>query len=297
MRPALSVVIPTHDRAPVLARCLDALEHQGADEVLVVDDASTDATPTVLAERPWVRTVRRERSGGRSGAKNSGIRAAAHEIVLFLDDDAIAEPGLVERHRRHHAEHPEPHEALLGRVTWSPEVEVTRHMHWLENGGPMFAFNHIADPSNVTWRMLYTTNVSLKRDFLEPFDEELPIYEDTELGYRLSKRGLRLRHDPNALAHHLRSETPERTERRMEEVGEAAAILYRKHPDLREPPPPIRRVGQVKAAAAAALSRLGIRAFDTRLDEHRAARAFANGFARAERAEAADAAAQPRKST
>jgi GT2 family glycosyltransferase len=284
----LSVVVPTRDRAAILARCLDALEGQGADEVVVVDDASTDGTERVLAERPWVRAVRREHPGGRSGAKNSGVAAAGGDLVLFLDDDAIAQPGLVERHRTHHARHPEPHEALLGRVTWSPELEVTPHMHWLENGGPMFAFNAIEDPDDVSWRMLYTTNLSLKREFLEPFDEELPIYEDTELGFRLSKRGLRLRYDAEALAHHLRSETPERTERRMEEVGAAAALLYRKHPELREPPPPIRRVGELKALGAAGLSRLGYRGLDRRLDEHRAAKAFARGF------EAAD---QPRKST
>jgi GT2 family glycosyltransferase len=277
----LSVVIPTHDRAPVLARCLDALEPQGADEVVVVDDASSDATPRVLAERPWVRAVRRERSGGRSGAKNTGVEAAAGDLILFVDDDAIAQRGLVDRHRAHHERHPEPHEALLGRVTWSPEIEVTAHMHWLENGGPMFAYNDIADPEDVTWRMLYTTNVSLKREFLEPFDEELPIYEDTELGYRLSRKGLRLRYDPEALAHHLRTETPERTERRMEEVGAAAALLYRKHPELEEPAPPIRRVGLAKAAGARALSRLGYRGLDRRIDEHRAARAFARGFAAA----------------
>jgi glycosyltransferase involved in cell wall biosynthesis len=279
--PRISVVVPTHNRAPVLARCLDALAPQGADEIVVVDDGSTDDTQAVVAERSFADSVRRGQAGGRSAAKNTGFAAARGEVVLFIDDDAIAEPGLVDRHRAHHAAHPEPHEALLGRVTWSPEVEVTPHMHWLENGGPMFAYGEIDDPQDVSWRMLYTTNVSLKRAFLEAFDEELPIYEDTELGFRLSKRGLRLRYDPDALAYHLRSETPERTERRMEEVGAAAALLYRKHPELGEPPPPMRAVGHVKALGARVVSRLGYRGLDRQIDEYRAARAFARGYARA----------------
>jgi glycosyltransferase involved in cell wall biosynthesis len=274
----LSVVIPTRDRASILARSLKALRPQAPDEVVVVDDGSKDDTPEVLAASSWVRSVRLG-GNGRSAAKNAGVEAATGDVVLFMDDDVIATEGLVARHARHHAEHPEEQEALLGHVTWAPELNITRHMRWLERGGPLFAYDEIEDPQNVPFRMLYTANVSLKRSFLEPFDTELPIYEDTELAYRLSKRGLRLRYDPGALGHHLREETPERTERRMEEVGRAAAALHAKWPELYEPPPKMRAVGNVKAATARALSRLGYHGLDDRIDDWRAARAYARGYA------------------
>jgi glycosyltransferase involved in cell wall biosynthesis len=273
----ISVVMPTRDRARVLERSLAALQREHPGEVVVVDDGSLDDTPDVVARNAWVRSVRLA-GEGRSAAKNAGVAAASGDIVLFMDDDVIATEGLVARHERHHAEHPEEQEALLGHVTWAPELEITRHMRWLERGGPLFAYDEIDDPQNVPFRMLYTANVSLKRSFLERFDTDLPIYEDTELAYRLSKRGLRLRYDPHALGHHLREETPERTEARMEEVGRAAALLHAKWPELREPPPRLRTVGRMKAAAAATVSRAGFHGLDDRLDDWRAARAYARGY-------------------
>jgi glycosyltransferase involved in cell wall biosynthesis len=276
----ISVVIPTYNRAAVLDRCLTALTSEGAAEVIVVDDGSTDETGAVLARHGWARAIRRE-NGGRSAAKNTGVEHASGDVVLFIDDDVVATPGLVRRHADHHALRPDAEEALVGHVTWSPEVKVTRHMRWLERGGPLFAYDQVDDAENVSWRHLYTANASVKRDFLEPFDTELSIFEDAELGYRLSKRGMRLRYDPAAVGHHLREETPERTERRMEEVGAAAARVHRKWPELREPPPRLRPAGRVKAAAAGALSAAGVHAFDDRLDDWRAARAYARGYERA----------------
>jgi glycosyltransferase involved in cell wall biosynthesis len=276
----LSVVVPTYNRASVLARCLDALRDQVAEpnEIVVVDDGSTDETQAVLHDRSgWVRVVAQE-NGGRAAAKNAGVEAATGTVVLFIDDDIIATPGLVARHIQFHLDHPAETDALLGRVTWSPEVEVTRHMHWLEHGGPLFAYDSIDDPAHVGWRLFYTCNVSLKRAFFEPFDVALPIFEDSEMAYRLTKRGLTLRYDASALGHHLREETPERTERRMREVGEAAALLHAKWPELREDPPALSAAGQAKARAAMVASALGVHRWDDQLDSWRAARAYRAGY-------------------
>jgi len=91
--PLVSVVLPTRDRVHRLVKALASIERQTWPtwEVIVVDDGSTDDTPTVLAaasERdPRVRTVRNDRGLGGSAARNRGIELAEGDLLAFLDDD------------------------------------------------------------------------------------------------------------------------------------------------------------------------------------------------------------------
>jgi GT2 family glycosyltransferase len=106
-----SIVIPVHNKAALTRQCLDAIfesppavEH----EIVVVDDASSDETPEMLAERDEaVRHVRLERNSGFATACNTGAVAALGELLVFLNNDTIPEPGwldaLVEYAEREHA--------------------------------------------------------------------------------------------------------------------------------------------------------------------------------------------------
>jgi GT2 family glycosyltransferase len=292
VEPEISIVVPTRDRAAKLRRCLEALIAQRADapvQIVVVDDGSTDGTPEVLAGDPAVESVRRPHRG-RAAARNPGVERARGAVVLFIDDDVVATEGLVLRHLDHHRRHPQEHEALIGRVTWAPELEITPHMLWLEDGGPLFAFNEITDPERVDWRHFCTANASVKRSFLSsdhPFDEGLQRCVDIELGYRLHRRGMRLRYDAEAVGHHLRVDTPRSTEVRMREVGRAMRRVHHKHPELAEPPPPFTPLSHVKAALARpidpVLRRLGVTALEERLYSYRAASAYAHGYEESDR--------------
>lgn len=289
----LSVIIPTRDRAPILARCLDALTAQAVDaevQAIVVDDGSRDRTPVVLAQYPSLEVLRQE-ARGRSAARNAGLRQASAPVVMFLDDDVLATPGLLQRHLDFHRRLPAPREALVGHVTWAPQLEVTDHMRWLEDGGPLFAFNTISDPDNVDWRHFCTANVSVKRELVggeAPFDEELERFTDAELGYRLERFGMRLHYDRLALGHHWRVDTPASTARRMRVVGRAARMVHLKHPEIAEPPPPFRRSAWVRAALARAAAPVlpdPVHApVAERLYSYEASRAYARGYAEQDRA-------------
>lgn len=89
--PAAAVVIPTRNRRDRLERAIRSVEAQSlADwELVVVDDASSDDTPTLLAaiDDPRVRVIRLDEHAERSAARNRGLELVTAPAVLFLDDD------------------------------------------------------------------------------------------------------------------------------------------------------------------------------------------------------------------
>jgi glycosyltransferase involved in cell wall biosynthesis len=93
-RPAVSAIIPTHNRAPLLAEALDSVLAQAGEdvEVIVVDDGSTDETPRALARHAGrVRTIR-QANAGVGAARNRGVAAARGGMIAFLDDDDLWAP-------------------------------------------------------------------------------------------------------------------------------------------------------------------------------------------------------------
>jgi GT2 family glycosyltransferase len=92
----VSVVIPVHNRAQLTGRCLEAVlgDEQRPDELIVVDDASTDSTAGLLASYgEAIRTVRLERNEGFAAACNRGAALAGGEAIVFLNNDTEPHPG------------------------------------------------------------------------------------------------------------------------------------------------------------------------------------------------------------
>jgi len=102
MTESVSIVIPTRNRSAILARCLAALPAgaRGLDppELIVVDDCSSDPTPQIVEEfarsSGWsTRFLRQEHPRGANAARNRGMRIAKGQIIVMIDDDAIAFDG------------------------------------------------------------------------------------------------------------------------------------------------------------------------------------------------------------
>jgi N-acetylglucosaminyl-diphospho-decaprenol L-rhamnosyltransferase len=95
----LSAVVVTFNSAEAIARSLPALLAQlsPADEVIVVDNASTDGTAdTVAALVPIATVIRNDANTGFAAAANRGAEAATGDLILFLNPDAIVQPGFRE---------------------------------------------------------------------------------------------------------------------------------------------------------------------------------------------------------
>lgn len=99
----LGIIVPTHNRAASLRRTLHSVLAQtyadGAPEIVVVDNNSSDDTAGVCAEfAPGVRVVHEPRQG-LSYARNTGIAVLKHftgdDVIAFIDDDIEAGPGWI----------------------------------------------------------------------------------------------------------------------------------------------------------------------------------------------------------
>ena len=85
----VSVVIPAFDEVETIGASVDAaLHHPQVDEVLVIDDGSSDGTGAA-AERAGARVIRLEPNRGKAAAMDAGVRAARRDVILFLDADVV----------------------------------------------------------------------------------------------------------------------------------------------------------------------------------------------------------------
>ena len=85
-----SVVVPVHNRAGLIGRCIDSIMSQSyqPNEIIVVDDGSTDGTASAVPPAASLRVLQQQ-NGGAAAARTTGVRAARSRWVAFLDSDDL----------------------------------------------------------------------------------------------------------------------------------------------------------------------------------------------------------------
>ena len=224
--PKVSVVIPVYNRAFMLEQVIHSLNAQSYPhmEIIMVDDGSTDDSLKIMKQYPHIHALSQENRGP-AGARNTALKHAAGEIILFMDSDAIAPGDLVEIHVNAHLKHP-------GSIIQ----------------GQVISIMDLNDAFKVPFSLRYysraffaTGNVSVHKSCIDAvggFDDKVfrKGWEDLDLGLRLRKSGLKVRRlfsrgyvwhyegnirDKNSIRDYFE-------DRRGE--GRAAVDFYRKHP-------------------------------------------------------------------
>lgn len=104
--PRFSVIVPIYNTETYLAKCLDSVVGQSYDdyELVCVDDGSTDGSADILqryaAQEPRIRIIHQENHGIGS-ARNTGLRAAQGDYILYVDSDDWLEPDTLQTLSQH----------------------------------------------------------------------------------------------------------------------------------------------------------------------------------------------------
>lgn len=234
MTSAVSVIVPTRNRAGVLRECLRYLTAQtlAGDryEVLVADDASTDETRAVVDDaarraRCGVRGFWLPERSGVSAARNRAITEARGDVIVFVDSDNLAPPGFLDAHLAIHEDNP--------RAVGRGPVILTRSLD-----RPFAARGSILDLSTAYFD---TDNASVRRAHVLQaglFDEAFYPYgwEGLDLGLRLRAFGLRRVYRREAALFHYRDEVVpgslEHALAKEDERARTAWLFFDKHPTL-----------------------------------------------------------------
>jgi mycofactocin system glycosyltransferase len=224
----LTVVVPVRDGGSGLGALL--VELRGLATVIVVDDGSADGSAAAAAAA-GARVLANEGLPGPAGARNTGLRAAATELVAFVDADCSGSPGWAGALAALLAED-------LGLALVAPRV------HSAPGPGPIARYESGHSPLDLGpqpglvgpgRRLGFVPSTALvgRRSALLAaggFDERLRFGEDVDLVLRLLAAGWRVRYSPEVGVRHRPRPNAAALARQRCEYGGSAAVLDRRHP-------------------------------------------------------------------
>lgn len=236
----VSVVIPTYNRRAVLRSVVEPLLGDGATlEVIVVVDGCHDGSYELVQELARadarVRPVWRA-NGGAAAAREAGARMAGGEILLFLDDDVVADERLVSGHL-------DAHQGLRSTVVlgYMPPALPARRLpgqvatYLYEHDYELVCAAYERDRQQILLN-LWAGNFSMRREdallvgMSAPHD--LSYHADKQLGYRCRSAGLEAVFRRDLRATHRHERTVEQFRRELRRQSRDRSWFAREHPEL-----------------------------------------------------------------
>jgi glycosyltransferase involved in cell wall biosynthesis len=192
--PTVSVAIPVFNGGRFLAEAVESVYAQtrSPDEVIVLDDGSTDETPDIVGELSAKYPLRqvRQPNAGEAVARNRCVELASGDLLAFLDQDDLWDPHKLERQ----VEHIESWDisftdCIQQSHDGSSEIYQVRDWRW-ENALDRFSRAAV---------ILTSSAVLARREMLVPFEHVEPFGTDWLMWLRLAEAGRRIGHLPEPL--------------------------------------------------------------------------------------------------
>lgn len=236
----ISIIIPSRissfDKIQKFKKVISSLQNQTLSkelyEIIIVDDGSDVNLKYELKDfidKKWRIAFLQQEKKGPAAARNLGIKKANGEILFFLGDDTIAESNLLEEHLRMHQRY---NNCAVTNPIEPPEN--------LDKFNRLIIGNYDEDIEEDIERRISnklgfcTACVSLNKKWLdgELFDESFkdPAFEDTELGIRLDRKGLKIVFTSKTRVCHEHIYNIQSMCERSRNIGRASVYLKKKHP-------------------------------------------------------------------
>ncbi len=234
----ISIIIPTIGRDTLKQVLQSIFNMRGFSdkkvEIIVVGDGDFSRNFILGNDKKSVVFSSTGKNIGASGARNLGIEKATGEIIAFLGDDTILDKMWLAETLRFHTENPAKNYALLGKIEWVDEFKDDPFYKWLNNFA-QFSYRKIR-LHGAKWNNFYTSNVSAKREFLgsERFFAGFTGwgFEDSELGYRLYKKGMNLIYNSKVIVYHDHKQTINSVCLNFKNARKNAEMMEKLHPEL-----------------------------------------------------------------
>ena len=214
----ISIVIITWNSEALIARCLDSLKEQGAQEIHIIDNGSKDATLEVIARSSLPIVLHKESNNkGFSYACNQGLSKSSQPYVFYLNDDASLRPGYLATLYKKLESQPAAASAV-GKMVYvqqgtqyidSAGIDLGQYaLRPLDLGHGELDQGQYDTPCEIFGPSATATlyrRTALSRLGPRPFDEEFfAYYEDVDLAWRLGQQGFVHLYVPSAVVDHCR---------------------------------------------------------------------------------------------